>query len=142
MKNLRDDDFQRLLEFRSGLRRFLRWSEDQAKAVGLTTAQHQLLLAIRGHQGDGAPTIGDVAAHLLLRHHSAVELIDRAQHVGLLERTVDPHDHRVIRLHLTAEGERRLTALTAQHIEEIRRLEPQLRPIWEGLASTEAVPAP
>ena len=132
VKNLRDDDFHRLLEFRDGLRSFLHWSEEQAKAVGLTAAQHQLLLAIRGHRGD-APTIGEVAAHLLLRHHSAVELVDRAQTAGLVERTVDPLDHRVVRLHLTGDGRRRLSALAAQHLEEIRRLEPQLRPMWAGL---------
>ena len=33
------------------LRRFLHWSEEQAVAVGLTPAQHQLLLAIRGQAG-------------------------------------------------------------------------------------------
>ena len=138
VRDLRDDDFRRLLEFRDGLRRFLHWSEEQAKAVGLTTAQHQLLLSIRGHPGDTAPTVRDVASHLLLRHHSAVELIDRAQAIGLVERTIDPLDHRVVRLGLTAEGRRRLSALTAQHLEELARLEPQLRPIWEGLTSGDA----
>ena len=44
-----DEDYRRLLELRTGLRRFLRWSESQAEAAGLTPAQHQLLLAIRGH---------------------------------------------------------------------------------------------
>jgi DNA-binding MarR family transcriptional regulator len=140
VRSLHDDDYRRLLEFRDGLRRFLHWSEEQAKAVGLTAAQHQLLLAIRGHPGDEAPTIGAIASHLLLRHHSAVELIDRAQTAGLLERTVDPIDQRVVRLRLTGEGRRRLAGLTAQHLEELRRLEPQLRPIWEGLTSTGADP--
>jgi hypothetical protein len=44
-----DADYRHLLEFRTGLRRFLRWSEDQANAQDLTAAQHQLLLAIKGH---------------------------------------------------------------------------------------------
>ena len=35
---LTDDDFARLLEFRDGLRRFLRWSEARANEVGLTAA--------------------------------------------------------------------------------------------------------
>src|SRR3546814_7346031 len=63
-----DAQYERLLGFRDGLRRFLRWSDDQAKAAGITPAQHQLLLAVRGHRGQ--PTIGDLAQHLLLRHHS------------------------------------------------------------------------
>ncbi|MCU1388226.1 MAG: MarR family transcriptional regulator, partial [Ilumatobacteraceae bacterium] len=73
-----DDDYRRLLAFRDGVRRFLHWSESQAAAVGLTAAQHQLLLAVRGHAGERPPTIGDVADRLLLKHHSAVELVSRA----------------------------------------------------------------
>jgi DNA-binding MarR family transcriptional regulator len=117
---LDDDDYARLLSFRDGLRRFLRWSEGQAQAVGLTGPQHQLLLAIRGH--GGAPSVGDVAAHLRLRHHSAVGLVDRAVGAGLVERTSDPDDQRVVRLHLTSEGEEKLGALAAAHMEELTRL--------------------
>jgi DNA-binding MarR family transcriptional regulator len=128
---LDDADYQRLLGFRDGLRRFLRWSEEQAKAAGLTPAQHQLLLAIRGHDGD--PTIGDVADHLLLRHHSAVELIDRAEQAGLVRRVPDADDHRVVHVRLTASGGRRLAALSASHLEELERLRPKVEPIWSGL---------
>ena len=56
-----NEDYRRLLELRTGLRRFLRWSERQAQAAGLTPAQHQLLLAIRGHPDPRGPTVGDVA---------------------------------------------------------------------------------
>ena len=132
-QDLTDADYRKLLDFRDGLRRFLRWSEEQARAVGLTPAQHQLLLAIRGHDDPLGPTIGDVASHLMLRHHSAVELIDRAQGAGLVERELDPHDHRAVRLRLTRDGSARLAALTTQHLDELRRLEPRLRPIWSGL---------
>jgi DNA-binding MarR family transcriptional regulator len=124
--NLSDAEFAELLRFRDVLRRFLHWSEEQAKAAGLTPAQHQLLLAIRGHSGD--PTIGDVADHLLLRHHSAVELIDRAERAGLIERTVDADDRRVVRLRLTARGSRLLTSLAAGHLEQLHRLQIGLRP--------------
>jgi DNA-binding MarR family transcriptional regulator len=117
-------DFARLLGFRDGLRRFLRWSEDQAKAVGLTPSQHQLLLAIQGH--DGTPSIGDVADHLLLRHHSVVELIDRAEAAGLVRRIVDAGDHRVVRLALTAKGRNKLSALAATHLQELSRLAGEL----------------
>jgi DNA-binding MarR family transcriptional regulator len=63
--------YKRLLDFRTGLRRFLRWSADQAATAGVTPAQHQLLLAIRGHPDPAGPTIRDVAGYLLVRHHSA-----------------------------------------------------------------------
>jgi len=129
-------DYGRLLAFRDGLRRFQHWSERQAAAVGLTAAQHQLLLAIRGHTASGhAPaTVGDVAAHLMLRHHSAVELIDRAVGAGLVVRHTDRDDRRVVRLGLTPEGARRLEALTTLHLDELSRLAPGLAPLWEGLS--------
>ncbi len=118
--SLSDSDYQRLLAYRDNLRRFLYWSEQQALDAGVTPAQHQLLLAIRGH-GGGAPTIGDIADHLLLRHHSVVGLVDRAERAGLVERRVDAHDHRVVRLRLTTTGRRRLAALTAAHLDELNR---------------------
>jgi len=93
---LTDADYEDLLTLRTGMRRFLRWSEQQAEENGLTPAQHQLLLAIRGHSDRRGPTIGEVADYLLLRHHSAVGLIDRADAAGLVERVRDPDDHRVV----------------------------------------------
>jgi DNA-binding MarR family transcriptional regulator len=130
-RRLTDEDFARLLAFRDGLRRFLHWSEDRAKAVGLTAAQHQLLLAVRGH--GGAPSVGDVAAHLLLRHHSAVELIDRAVGAGLLARIDDDQDQRVVRLELTRAGAAKIEALAAAHLEELSRLRPRVDSLWAHL---------
>jgi DNA-binding MarR family transcriptional regulator len=116
-----DEDYVRLLGFRDELRRFLRWSEEQAEAAGLTPAQHQLLLVVRA---TGEPTIGEVAEHLLLRHHSAVGLADRTVTAGLLRRVPDAGDHRVVRLRLTRAGAARLRRLSAAHLEELRRLAP------------------
>ena len=131
---LTDADFERLLDFRDGLRRFLRWSEDEARRVGLTGPQHQLLLAIRGH--GHPPSIGDVSNHLLLKHHSAVELIDRAERAGLIEREADATDHRVVRLFLTRAGEAKLVSLADTHFEELARLRPRLEQLWQRLPET------
>jgi DNA-binding MarR family transcriptional regulator len=128
-----DAEFEQLLELRDGLRRFLRWSEQQAEGVGLTPAQHQLLLAIRGHPDPRGPTIRDVANHLLLRHHSVVELVNRAEAAGLVRRRPDPHDQRSVRLSLSSLGNRRVAKLSALHLEELRRLRGQLRKLWDGL---------
>jgi DNA-binding MarR family transcriptional regulator len=128
-----DADYRRLLELRTGLRRFLRWSERQAEAAGLTPAQHQLLLAVRGHDDPRGPTVGDVAGHLLLRHHSAVGLVDRAEAAGLLVRTADAANPSAVRLRLTAEGAARLEALSEQHLEEIAHLSPTMHALWEAL---------
>lgn len=132
-RRLSDADYARLLEFRTSLRRFLHWSEEQAKRVGLTPAQHQLLLAIRGHGDERGPTIGDVAEVLFLRHHSAVELVDRAQAAGLVERRPDPDDQRQVRLSLTRKGATKLDQLSALHLEELERLGSNLRTLSKGL---------
>ena len=84
--SLPDESYAQLLALRTGLRRFQRWSEQQAADAGLTPAQHQLLLAIRGHSDPRGPTIGEVADYLLLRHHSTVGLVDRADAAGLVTR--------------------------------------------------------
>lgn len=123
---LRDADYEKLLGFRTALRRFLRWSESEARAAGLTPAQHQLLLAVRGHADPAGPTIGELAKYLLLRHHSVVELVDRAVSAGLARRARDEEDNRVVRLRLTPDGERAIEDLTLLHLEEIRRLAPAL----------------
>ena len=120
-----DEDYQRLLRLRDGLRRFLDWSSREAMTAGLTPAQHQLLLAIRGHQ-PGAPSMRDIAEHLLTRHHSTVQLVDRAERAGLVERHADKEDHRIVRLHLTSLGARRLESLVASHLEELERLSEHL----------------
>jgi DNA-binding MarR family transcriptional regulator len=140
MSSLSDSDYQRLLAFRDGLRRFLHWSEQRALEAGATPAQYQLLLAVRGHPG-GAPTIGDVADHLLLRHHSVVGLIDRAERAGLVTRQVDPEDHRVVRLGLTKSGARLLATLAASHLQELKRLGPVFAQLRYPDASSAKSPA-
>jgi DNA-binding MarR family transcriptional regulator len=115
-------DFERLLAFRVGLRRFQRWSEDQARAAGLTHVQHQLLVAVKGHPGSDPPAVSDLAGYLLLRHHSAVELVDRAEQAGLVRRTPDARDARLVRVKLTSKGERIVNELTPAHLIELHSL--------------------
>jgi DNA-binding MarR family transcriptional regulator len=113
-------DFERLLEFRVALRRFRRWSEDQAQAAGLTHVQHQLLVAVKGHAGEKLPSIGDLAGYLLLRPHSTVELVDRAEAIGLVERVPDADDGRVVRVRLTKAGNGIVQQLTRAHLDRLR----------------------
>jgi DNA-binding MarR family transcriptional regulator len=119
---LSDEQFARILEFRVALRRFGRFSEEQAARLGMTAAQHQLLLAIRGHGDPLGPTIADVARALLIRHHSAVGLVDRTRDLGLIERRRDDQDHRLVRLHLTSLGHDRVNALAQAHLKELQEL--------------------
>jgi DNA-binding MarR family transcriptional regulator len=130
---LTKSDFERLLELRAGLRRFLRWSEQQAQVAGLTPAQHQLLLAVKGHPDRKGPTVGDVADHLMLRPHSASELIGRAEAVGLVQRQPDAQNASVVRVYLTALGEEKLEALAEVHVEEIAHLAPTMAALGRAL---------
>ena len=131
--DLDQSDFEHLLELRTGLRRFLRWSEEQAEAAGLTPAKHQLLLAVRGHPDPSGPTIGELADYLVLRHHSAGELISRAVKDGLVRRDPDPRSKSVVRVTLTPAGADKLDALAEAHLEEIAHLAPTMRTLWRQL---------
>jgi DNA-binding MarR family transcriptional regulator len=116
------EDFQNNLRFRVTLRRFLRWSEDQATAAGLTPAQHQLLVAIKGHPGPEPPAIREIAEYLLLQSHSAVGLVDRAEAAGVVYRQQDEKDARVVRVHLTDKGDKLVENLTSAHLAELYNL--------------------
>ena len=122
MTQLTRQDFENLLEFRVTLRRFQRWSEEQAQASGMTHGQHQLLVAVKGHRENRPPTVGDLAGSLLLRPHSAVELVDRAEAAGLVERTQDHEDGRVVRVSLTGKGDRMVTMLTQASLDRLHDL--------------------
>jgi DNA-binding MarR family transcriptional regulator len=119
---LGDSDYQDLLAFRNELRRFLRWSEDRAHEAGLTPALHQLMLVVRGHSDSAGPTIAQLAEALQTRHHSAVELAQRAEVTGLVRRSRDVVDNRVVHLTLTEHGSRQLETLTRQHLPRIQAL--------------------
>jgi DNA-binding MarR family transcriptional regulator len=124
-----DAQYERLLAFRVALRRFDQWSRRAAEEHGLTHAQHQLLLAVRGSRTEGGPTIGEVAEALLVRHHTATELVDRTQQLGMVVRTRSAEDARRVQLTLTAHGQDVLSDLTEVHVEELRRLGPLLEPL-------------
>ena len=130
---LSDRQFEELLAFRVALRRFLAWSEAAAADAGLTATQHQLLVAVRGHPDEQGPTISDLAGYLLIRHHSAVGLVDRVEALGLVARATDPIDQRVVRVRLTPEGSARVEGLARIHLEELRHVEPALRTLLGGI---------
>ena len=124
-------DFEALAEFRFGIRRYLRFSEETVRRAGLTPQQYQLLLALKGFPGRDWATVREVADRLQLRHHSVVELINRAQAEGLVERAADPDDGRVVRVLLTPRGEQVLARLSELHRDELRRMQAVLTvPTW------------
>src|SRR5579884_3918947 len=87
-------DYHALAEFRYQLRRFMHFSEQMARSVGLEPQQHQLLLAVKGMPEGRKATIGEIAERLQLQHHSTVELVDRLSEGGFVERQRDEEDLR------------------------------------------------
>jgi DNA-binding MarR family transcriptional regulator len=125
---LADTDFRDQAKFRRAIREFLHFSEEQARAHGITPQQHLLLLVIRGHDSYPAVTVGEAAESLQIRHHSASLLVDRCVKRGLLDRREDPVDRRRVRLSLTLEGDRVLDHITRAIRRQMRELEDQLFP--------------
>jgi DNA-binding MarR family transcriptional regulator len=119
-------DYSALGELRYQIRYFLHFSEMAAHQEGLEPQQHQLLLAARALAQPGGPTIRQVADHLLIRHHSAVGLIDRLEQRGLIERVRSMADRREVRVRLTVAGEAVLRRLTVIHRAELRNSGPRL----------------
>lgn len=130
------EDYATLAAFRRALRRFMAFSEEAARASGLTAQQHQAILAIRGHKGGEPLTIGELAEHLLLRHHSAVELVDRLAKAELVTRVPSEHDRRAVLVGLTPKAERILEELSAIHLDELRRGRGLLAQLLERLDQT------
>lgn len=119
-------DYQALADFRFQIRRFLSISEQLARKAGMEPRQHQLLLAIKGQRDGQATTIGELAARMLVRHHTAVELIDRAEANGLVVRRRDTADRRAVHVELTAQGEALLQDLSRCHRLELESTGPAL----------------
>ena len=128
---LTKQDFEALARFRFGIRRYLRFSEETVRQHGVTPQQYQLLLAIKGFPGRDWALVRELADRLQLRHHSVVELVNRAQAQGLVHRTADPDDARAVRVVLTDQGEQLLGRLSALHRDELRRMDTVLTlPHW------------
>jgi len=126
MKKLSLPDYQALAEFRYQIRRFLHFSEQVVKQAGLQRGQYQLMLAIKGMPAGVRPRIGELANRMEIRHHSAVELVNRLEAGGFVHRTRAQDDRREVLLALTPKGEKVLAELALHHHDELRSAGPQL----------------
>jgi DNA-binding MarR family transcriptional regulator len=132
-KRLSKREYESLSAFRYALRRFQRFSEEAAEAVGLTPRQHQALLAIKGFPGREHVTNGELAERLQVKHHSVVGLVNRLEAQGLIVREQGDSDRREVYVTLTERGSELLERLTAAHKEELLQIAPQLGAILEGI---------
>ena len=111
-----------LAKFRYRVRRFLRFSEQAARAVGVTPQQHQLILGVAGFTGRGWANISELAEFLQERHNAVVELVARALLAGLVRKETVAGDRRVVRVELTPRGRSILMKLSQLHRKELKRL--------------------
>jgi DNA-binding MarR family transcriptional regulator len=126
MKDLSRDEYRALAEFRHQVRRFLCFSEEQVRALGMEPQQHQLLLAIRGLPDGATATIGELAERLQLKHHSTVELVNRLEKQGHVARELSRQDRRQVIVRLTSSGAAVLRQLSLAHHEELETAGPRL----------------
>jgi DNA-binding MarR family transcriptional regulator len=126
MKKLTLSDYQALAEFRYQIRRFLHFSEEAIKRAGLERGQYQLMLAIKGMPAGVRPLIRELATRMQIRHHSAVELVNRLEAAGFVHRARGQKDRREVLLALTSKGEKVLGELALHHHDEIRSAGPAL----------------
>lgn len=136
-------DFQELARVRFAIRSYLRFSDEAVRQHGLTPQHYQLLLALRGFPGRNWASVGELAERLQLRHHSTVELVNRAQDHALVRRDADPDDGRTVRVLLTAEGQRMLARLSPLHRDQMQRMAAALTPpLWDDVDQLDQAAAP
>jgi|SRR5579863_901105 DNA-binding MarR family transcriptional regulator len=119
-------DYESLAEFRYQIRRFLRFSEQAARASGLEPHQHQLMLALKGLPPGVPPLVRELAERLQIQHHSAVELVNRLAARGYVHRQRSDRDRREVLLTLSPRGEKLLRDLSLHHRSELRMQGPIL----------------
>ena len=138
--NLSTEDYARLAAFRYALRKFLRFSEEAAAGSGITGQQYQAMLILRACPEDRRTTIADLAQQLLIKHNSAVELVDRLVQQDLVMREASSADRRKVELSLTGRGRQVLAQLAAVHRRELRRIGPILERFFAELSRPERRP--
>ena len=130
-----DDDYQVLATFRARLREFLAYSDRASATVGLTQQQYQALIALKTHPGPEPLTISGLATLLLIKHHSAVGMVDRLEKQGIVRREPLERDRRAVAILLTERGERAIAKLSKIHRAELRRIAPEFERIFTFLGA-------
>ena len=122
---LNEDDFVGLAGFRFALRRFLTFSEAAVKSAGITSQQYQTMLAVRASENQEL-SMKALAQEMMLKPNGTVQLVDRLEALGMLQRRSAPSDRRSVLITLTRLGNRVIEVLAAEHSAELVRQRPLL----------------
>ena len=128
-------DYAQLASFRHELRAFLRFSENAAAQEGLTSQHYQAMLILRGWPEGQPLSINDLAQQLLIKHNSAVGLVDRLANERLVVRQASAVDRRKVELRLSSRGRQVLARLAAMHRDELRRIGPIMKRFFAELTA-------
>jgi DNA-binding MarR family transcriptional regulator len=145
--SLGQGDYEVLAAFRHALRRFQHQSDENVRKAGLTPQQHQALLVLKGgYPGSAAISVGALADALLIRHHSAVELVGRLVKAGLVTRARSEADRRLMIVSVTPAGDEVLLSLSAANLVVLQQAAPVLSDLLRvleahGFGASEAAPA-
>lgn len=121
MPRLSPHDYEALAELRYLGRKFLRFSKEYLRAqAGLNPEQYEALLAIKAFGTAESITISQLSERLQVKHHSAVNIVDRLVEGKLLRRQPSERDRRERHLQLTTKGETLIEELAAVHFHELR----------------------
>ncbi|HYR86963.1 MAG TPA: MarR family winged helix-turn-helix transcriptional regulator [Terriglobia bacterium] len=138
MKRIATDDYRALAAFRYHIRKYLNFSDSAARSAGLEPKQYELLLAIKGVPEGVTATVGALAEQLDLRHHSTVELVNRAEEKALVRRRRFSIGRSYVMVELTSKGDRALNKAVALRLKELRRAGPLLANILSDLSTVKA----
>ena len=126
MSRLTLQDYESLADFRYLLRKFLRFSKDFLRSAGLSPEQYEALLAIKASATSSGLTILHLSERLQVKHHSAVNTVDRLAERKLITRQTSATDRRQRHLKLTDRGEKLIEELAAAHRKEMRSRSPEM----------------
>jgi DNA-binding MarR family transcriptional regulator len=121
------EDYHALAQFRYLLRKFLRFSKDVLSHTGrVTPEQYEALLAIKAFTSPAGLTITQLSERLQVKHHSAVNIVDRLVERKLITREAAKTDRRRRHVKITARGDKLIEQLAAVHWKEMRTCSPEM----------------
>jgi len=115
-----DAEYRALAELRYRIRHFIQEGDAAAQRSNLEPQQYLMLLAIRGLPQGAVATIRTLAERMALKHHSAVELIDRLESHGLVRRSRNQGDKREVRVSLLPQGSKLLARVARERLSELK----------------------